>query len=115
MVIARLRRRSLRSERMRRDELDPAAVGPAAGQFGERARPAAFELAGGLGGGASVGGAVAVVGVVELLEGERALLEVGGRVEALLPEEAFVEGVVEVLDGAVPPRLARRYEAGVTP
>ena len=57
---------------------------------------------GALGRRASVGCSVVVVVVVEALEGERALLEVSERAEALLAEEAPVEGVVEVLDWAEP-------------
>jgi hypothetical protein len=61
-------------------------------------------------GGAPVGGAVAVLAVVEGLEragADHELLAVG---EALLAEEALVEGVVEALDRAVTPRLAGRDE-----
>jgi len=53
-----------------------------------------------------------VVGVVEALEVECPFSEVDERGEALLTEEALVEGVIEVLDGSVSPRLARRHEPG---
>lgn len=51
-----------------------------------------------------------MLSVVEALERERALDEMGQSVEALLAEEALLEGVVEVLDRAVAPRFAWRDE-----
>jgi hypothetical protein len=51
-----------------------------------------------------------VLSVVEALERQRALDEVGQAVEALLAEEALLECVVEVLDRAIAPGFPRRDE-----
>jgi len=54
--------------------------------------------------------AVAVLVVVEALERARAIAQLRQAAEALLAEEALVKGVVEALDRAVAPRLARGHE-----
>ena len=77
--------------------------------LGQRPWGATDAGAGGLVWRAALGGAVAVLGVVEALERASAVGELGAAAEALLAEEALVEGVVEVLDRAVAPRLARRH------
>ena len=55
------------------------------------------------------------MGIVEALERAGPLGEVREADEALLAEEALVEGVVEVLDRAVAPRLPGRDEHLVWP
>src|SRR5205807_5051838 len=99
------------------DELDPALLGPAVGEFVERARDPRLAGSGGLLGRQTASGAVAVMGVAEALERAGAFGQVLDAGEPLLAEDALLEGVVEVLDGAVAPRLAGRDEhrGGVLP
>src|SRR5579884_2841666 len=92
------------------DELDRAPLGPAGGQFGERARQTRIALGGGLLGRQASGGAVAVLGVVEAFERAGALGQVVDAGEAFGAEEPLLEGVVEVLDRAIAPRLPGRDE-----
>ena len=87
------------------DELDPAGRRPTGGDLVDAQRIAA-RRGRGLVGRAPVGRLVAVLAVVEGLERAGALGELVAVGEALLAEEALVEGVVEALDRAVAPRLS---------
>src|SRR5215216_3247299 len=104
--MARPSRRSLWSEWMKRMNFTATAGRPAGGDLGQRARGAPGGV-GGLVGRSAVGGPVAVLGVVEALERAGPVGKLRAAAEALLAEEALVEGVVEVLDRA---RLSRRHE-----
>ena len=108
--IARPSSRSLWSERMKRMySISGSGRGPAGRHLGDRERVAA-RPGHGFVGGAPGGRAVAVLSVVEGLKRAGALGELVTAAEALLAEETLVEGVVEVLDRAVAPRLSGRDE-----